>query len=136
MIDMIAKYEHDKHYTQLVDWLAHKNMPKPDPTFFSDCGYCIDGNAIGFLLKTNSRQCYLDHVAANPHVSREKRDLALNTLFHVIETKAKEEGFGLIIALSEIPSMKERLLDHSYRAYRDFTPFFKFLRGNSNGISS
>ena len=127
MTDMIVKYEHEKHYDSLVDWLAHKNMPKPDPSYFSDCGFCIDGNAIGFLFKTNSRQCYMDHVAANPHVDKEARDRSLDTLFRVIEVTAKEAGFGLIIALAELPSMKARFLDHSYRAYRDFTLFYKLL---------
>lgn len=126
---MIENYDHGKHYDKMVDWLAHKGMAKPDPSFFPDVGYCVDGNAIGFLLKTNSRQCFVDQVAANPHAAPGERLRALNTLFELLEEKAKEAGCGLIASFTEIPRMKEEFLAHGYRALPRVVVFLKHFKG-------
>lgn len=127
---MIEKYSHDKHYDKLVDWLARRGMAKPDPEFLSDVGFCIEGNAIGFLYKTNSKAAYFDNVAANPTIEKEDRDRALNILFRIIEERAKEAGYKVIFATTSLPSVMERLSDHGYNGHQLVKLFFKILGRN------
>lgn len=126
---MIEKYEHGTHYDKLVVWCAHKGLPKPNPALLPWDGYCIDGIAMGFLLKTNSRQAFIDHVAADPEATPEERDKALNTLFSFLEDEAIAAGFAVTISYSNVPAIEKRLMARGYSAHKNFSILLKTFPG-------
>lgn len=124
---MIEVYEHSKHYLTICEWLAARGIPKPDRTLLSDTGIVVNRAAVGFLFMTNSKQCYLDHVAADPKASKEERDEALNILFDAIQDLAAADGYTVMIALSNLSPVNDRLTKHGFKTYKDFTLYYKLL---------
>ena len=79
------------------------------------------------MFLTNSRQAYIDHVAADPDATREKRGTALNHLIGRLEEKAKENKVLLVTALAKLPAMRRRFDGHGYTCYGDYGLYFKVL---------
>ena len=124
---MIEPYVHEDHIARLDKWLTLHRLRVPDKRLFSDCGYVVDNIAIGFLFKTNSKQAYIDHVAADPTAKKEARDAALNKLFEHLENIARREGFLMITALAQLPSMKRRFECHGFQTYGEYCLYYKVL---------
>jgi len=127
---MIRNYSH-ADYSMLCAWLAHHGIANPDPNFFSDTGIVVDEKAIGFLFTTNSKSCYIDHVAASPHAKKEERDVALDGLFETLEGMARVRGFEVITGLARIRAMTERFTNHNFLPFNTYTLFYKKLGGDS-----
>lgn len=125
----IKNYNHDDHYIMLEKWLNAKTLTIPPKSFFSDCGICVNNIAIGFLFKTNSKQAYIDHVAADPNSSYEDRQEALDFLFKYLEDIASKEGYEIITGLARLPTMKTRFEDNNYKIHNDYTLYYKILEG-------
>ena len=126
---MITPYTHEKHYEPLKKWLAHRGIKIPPRAMFSDFGYCVNDTAIGFLFKTNSRQAFIDNIAANPEKSKPERDLALRALYKELEDEARRCGYLLVTTLSNLETMKSRFENTGYRPFGTVTLFFKSLIG-------
>lgn len=124
-------YVHEKHYKLLCGWLWAKGIPAPNPQFFPVYGFIVDGCAIGFLVRTDSKQSYMDYVAADPDVAQRKRDEALNFLFRHVQEEARKQGFFGMTALADLPAMQVRLARHGFNKVRDFSLYFKFLGGKT-----
>jgi hypothetical protein len=124
---MIRAFDMERDYDTLCGWLNHHRIADPDPHFFSDCGFVVDEKAIGFLFKTNSKSCYIDHVAADPAATPADRQLALLKLFRHLEETAKADGFDMITALAKLSAMKQHFEGRQFKPFGDFTLYFKFL---------
>lgn len=123
----VAKYRHGAHYEMLRGWLAARNLQIPSQDLFSDCGFCVQNRAIGFLFKTNSKQAYIDHVAADPNCTSDERNSALNLLFDVLLDEAKSGGVRLVTALATLPAMKARFENLLFKPYGNFTLYYKVM---------
>ena len=108
-------------------WLAHRKMAPPEQRLFSSTGFVVDDTAIGFLMVTNSKQMYIDHIVANPARSSKERDEALKTLFHALEVAAREAGALLVTVLANLPVMSERLSKVGYHKHGDYSLYYKQL---------
>lgn len=126
---MIEPYDHGEHVARLNKWLSMHGLRVPDRRLFSDCGFIVDKVAIGFLFKTNSKQAYIDHVAADPNASSDIRSAALTKLFFYLEELARKDGFLMVTALAQLPSMKRRFEAHGFSAYGDFSLYYKVIGG-------
>lgn len=126
---MIVPYSHAMHYNMLKSWLLFRNIPVPEKEMFSDLGFCVDGTAIGFLFLTNSKQAYIDNIAANPEKSETQRDKCLNVLINILEAAAKDNGYKLISVLANLPTMKKRFAWRGFRKHNDYSLFYKFIGG-------
>jgi len=126
---MIVPYSHTQHYELLKGWLASKGMGIPEKDMFSDLGFCVDNTAIGFLFLTNSKQAYIDNIAASPEKTEAQRDKCINALINVLESAALENGCKMISVLANIPTMKKRFAWRGFKKHNDYSLFYKFIGG-------
>lgn len=126
---MITPYSHTMHYEMLKTWLTVRSMPTPEKDMFSDLGFCVDNTAIGFLFLTNSKQAYIDNIAANPEKSVNQRDRCINALINTLEAAARENGYKVVSVLANIPTMKKRFAWRGFRKHDDYSLFYKFIGG-------
>lgn len=122
---MTESYVHSKHYEMVAKWFHDRNMEKPDPLFFYDTGFIVDGIVVGFLCKTNSRLAYIEHVASDPNSESFKRKCALNTLFHKLEDEAKASGFEMLAGLANKISMQKRFEFHKFDKFGNYDLYIK-----------
>lgn len=128
----VLPYSHALHYERVEAWLNARGQRIPDKALFSDLGCVVDGIAVGFLFLTNSRQAYIDHIAADPAAPKAKRDLALKFMLKFLEETAKETGALLVTTLTRNPSMARRLGEVGYTKHEeDFGLFFKVVGGHT-----
>lgn len=113
----------------LTHWLGSRGVAVPQRELFSDLGFVVDECAIGFLFKTESKQAYIDHIAADPDSDTAARSEALDTLFLELEKKARELGYLMVTVLASLPVMKRRFLTHGYEAHGEYTLFYKYIGG-------
>src|SRR4029077_20651461 len=125
----MVKYNNKEHYQLLCSWFRARKMPIPLPEFLSDCGYVVNNNCIGFLFKTNSKQCYIDNVIVDPKATTEQREESLISLFKHLQNIATEEDYLLMFAMVELPNMKRRFAELNFNMYKDYTLFYKLLQG-------
>lgn len=122
---MIEMFNFKKHLPVLSSWLAHYKLPMPDSRQFSATGWVVNKIAIGFLFETNSAQCYMDHVIADPEATPDDRDCALKVLFRKIESAAKENGNVMLIALANLPAMRKRFDSAGYKKHGEYGLYYK-----------
>lgn len=126
---MIERYTHDKHYDMVKQWLFFRGMGVPEKDMFSSYGLCVNNAAIGFLFLTNSKQAYIDNIAANPEKTEAERDHSLTTLIKALELAAIEKGSTFVSVLANIPTMKKRFVWSGYKKHNDYSLFYKNIGG-------
>lgn len=124
---VVETYSNARHYEMVCRWLAHRGMPNPDKRLFSPTGFVVDETAVGFVMLTNSRQMYIDHIAADPTKTPKQRDVALCFLIKALEDIARSHGAILVTVLANLPAMKKRFEKLGYLKHGDYTLYFKQL---------
>jgi hypothetical protein len=122
---MIESYSNHKHYSMLVSWLKARGIAEPNASLFSNYGLVVDGIALGFLFKTNSKQAYIDQIATDPNSDPKGRDFALKVLIEELCSEAKQKGFKVITILASLDKMKTRLTELKFTRIGDYTLYFK-----------
>jgi hypothetical protein len=92
-----------------------------------DTGFVVDGVALGFLCKTNSKIAYIDQVATKPGLPEPPREKALRTLLQVLEAEAKRCGFWMVAAMAGSANMQNRFTSHGFSPEGHYTLVTKSL---------
>ena len=123
----IERYEHAKHYDQVMGWLRKRDIKEVPQELFAPFGYVIDDCAVGFLVKTDAGVCYIEHMAADPDAEEGRRDKALQLLFVLLENAGRAAGFKMITILTRLSAMKKRVEERGFSEFGDFTLNYKKL---------
>jgi hypothetical protein len=123
----IEDYSHKNHFEMVSKWLTARKMPVIEKELFSDCGYVVDSCAVGFLMKTNSGVCYIDHIAGDPDADSMKRSKALDLVCGLLEKEAFRAGYKMIMVLANLSPMMVRFQLRGYADYGKFHVFHKAL---------
>lgn len=119
---MVRRYE-DKDFEQVFEWgKSYGNTYKRE--LFPSVGFIVPGIAVYFLYQTDSKICFLESMVANPETSKEARDEALNSITSEILREARDRGFEVAYACSDIPAVVERAI----RAGATFKPKYVLLQ--------
>jgi hypothetical protein len=100
----LVRYEPAKHESIIRPWYEAKgDSPVVDwlPTDTTYLVYSEDHGfmAIGALLLTNSKICFLEHVATNKELSEFSQARAMRFVILTLEQLAKNIGFKVILGL-------------------------------------
>lgn len=124
---VVEMYDHKRHAGVISKWLKAKNLTLPDERLLSPHGIIMNATAIGFLVKTDSKVAYIDHVATNPQATKEYRKESLDFLFKFLENEARRCGYLMVQALASLPIMRSRFENSEYSHYGEFGLYYKVL---------
>lgn len=116
----IKLFEKEKHYDMVAHWWEQQLKSTPQPAdIFPPTGLVIfddEGNGLvaGFLIKTDTVFCLLDHFIANPEIEKPKRNEALDLLIKALDAKSITLGFRVAILLSKTERLRKRFLQNNY----------------------
>lgn len=127
---MIERYTHEKHKAILDKWLLTYGIPAIEDEFMFDHGYCVDNQAIAFLVETNGKIAFIDHLAADPELKPHQRDEVVTAVLRKIEEVAKEKGYWMLQILTSLPSMKLRVERLGYNHFGAYSLHYKTLQGD------
>jgi hypothetical protein len=106
----IRFYEQDDVATAKI-WWEYWRKDAFNEGAFSNCGLVVlDNNklphALGFLYITNSARCFADYVIANPFISKQARNTAIDKLMDGLIGLASRKGYEVM----EITVRNKKLL--------------------------
>ncbi len=105
----VIKYN-SSHFNEIKEWHKYYNQDL-DESYLSTTGFIILGHACGFLYLTNSKQAYVEVLCKNPHIDKDKTDIALNMIIQEIINYSKELGFKLLIGDTVFKNVVNRVCD-------------------------
>lgn len=121
-------YDPREHRKMLEYWLTQWKLPIPPPEMFPKLGLIVDGCVMGFLLETNSAQCFIDQVVGDRDESHSRRSSATKRLVAMLEIAAHERGYTLVSALGGPSVARSHLVERGFSPMAEFGLYCKRLR--------
>lgn len=101
-----------KDYDLLLSWWKKRNFTAPPKEWLSPLGLMVFvGNkpvCAGFLFKTDSNVCSIGNLVSDPSVPGIFRDKALDYLLVRLQTIAKDSGFTVVCAATNLERLVQR----------------------------
>lgn len=119
MIKAIIPYNQDAHYELLSPWFNHYWGATPPADMLPDDGYLIysDSNGpvvAGFIYKTNSKLCWVEHVIGNPEADKEERKEGIHVLIDALTSRSKALGFRYAFTATTHQNMIGYYKEHGF----------------------
>lgn len=100
---------------QMASWYEDWGLDVPEKEFFPETGYVVDEVAAGFLYKTDSGLAMVESYISNPHISKELRGKALDSITEMLIDSARICGFKFVMAVSSIEAIINRAVIHGFK---------------------
>jgi hypothetical protein len=126
-VSKVEIYEPAKHRALVEGWLRERGMPVPEPEMFPPFGVVVDGCVAGFLLCTDSKQCFIDQVVGDPSANPFVRKAAGQVLVACLEVFASERGYWVVSALGGNVATRRHLVERGFEPYAEFGLYIKRL---------
>lgn len=120
----VRRYK-SEDFKQISQW-AERRGESYQADLLPPTGFIVDNVAAYFLYSTPSRVCFLENMIANPDSDPAERSEALSMIVDAILSEAKERGFQVAYACTNIPAVVQRALT----AGATFKPKYVLLTKN------
>lgn len=104
-----------EYFDVMKSWWHLRDKPSPDIHFLPPTGVMVWFGDLplcaGFLFKTDANIAIINHLVSNPAIPGVKKWVRSEAIDFLIETlieKAKEDGYNLITASSNVRRLNER----------------------------
>ena len=120
-----CRFVSDQYGGEVDSWLDARGMARAPGHLLSGNGLIVPGVAAGWLYRTDSSVCLLDHFITNPAAALGARGAALNAITEQLLRAAQGFGARLVVALTHDTSIyrRARLL-----GFRDTGPCIMLVR--------
>ncbi len=117
----IVPYEESIHYPLFQIWWNERNTWIVSPEYLPDFGLVVeDVNGPvcgGFLVETDRKICFIEHIVGDPKVDHEFRGRALDFLILALAQFAEQKGYTLCASASNRPRLIERFTKLGFVTY-------------------
>jgi len=117
----------DNDYSELSSWLLSRGTRPPELDLFPEIGVIVPGVACGFLYKTDSKICYIENLIANPEVSEEDRNKALDVIVAELIKIGTDLGFRAMLGISKLQAVADRSETHGFKVVHNYSLLIKPL---------
>lgn len=125
-------FDFDKDYQRMAMWSEERSFPMIPKELLPPVGVMIekDDNPVcaGFLYYTNGGVAILDHLISDRKVDRPIRDQCIDYMITYLTQIARENGFKMLSAATNLGGLSKRYEEHGFRSYdKNVTHFSKEL---------
>lgn len=99
---------------QTADWETIRTWKDLPFDYIPKVGFYVPDVAVGFLVQTDTKYCFLEPFIGNPKSDKEVRDLALYTIMDALLREAKELKYDLVLGIADHPTMLRRAFDMGF----------------------
>lgn len=103
---IVRKYE-PQDFAQIAQW-GKSHETEYTESQFPKTGFIVDGLAAYFLYTTDSSICFLENLVSNNDANFTDRRDAIKLVIDAALTEAKEKGFQVAYATTDIPTVIAR----------------------------
>lgn len=110
----IEKYNAARHYEVLCKWLSFYDMEPIEAAHLPPTGFVVEGLAMGFLYKSDTKLAQIETLVANGYAPREARDAATDLVVEAIIAEARASGFAVLQGVTQLDAVVQRALKHGF----------------------
>lgn len=110
----VERFQPDLHYATFCAWTRWYQMQPLPLQFLPQSGFVVEGVAMGFLYRTDSKMALIENLAANPKLPRETVTLGLDAVVTAIADEGRALGFEVLIGYTNVKAIIERALRHGF----------------------
>lgn len=125
MSDTVERFQLDRHYKMLCDWLSAYGIKAPPIGSLPKVGVIVNGAACGFLYRTDSSIAFMDGICCKKSVSGDLRRRSIDLVIDELKRIAPKYGVEMIIGFSKIRSMCERAVADDWIKESSYSVFYK-----------
>lgn len=115
----VVFFDKEKHYPLMLLWWDERKFPATPIPLLPRTGVVIEkkGTPIcaGFVYYTDSGFAMVDHLVADKRAFKADRDEAVDLVIDTLVKLAKENGFLVVSAATNLPHLKERYEEHGFK---------------------
>lgn len=108
---MIARKYLPEDFDQIQLW-AKEWGTNYKPSQFPKTGFIVDGLAAWFLYRTDSSVCFLENLISKKSADERDRDEAIKLVVDAVLTEARDQGFSVAYATTDIPAVVIRAMQY------------------------
>ncbi len=110
----VQRFDPTLHYDAFCAWTRWYQMTPLALPFLPPTGFVVDGVAMGFLYKTDSKMAWIENLSANPVLPREQRTCGLDLVVAAIIEESRAQGFEVLIGYTNVQAVIDRALNHGF----------------------
>lgn len=110
----VERYQPERDYPTLCAWMRFYDLEPIVPEFLPPTGFVVQGLAMGFLYKTDTRIALLETLVSNGYAPRAQRDAATDAVVAAILEAARAGGFHIIQGYTTVGAVVDRALRHGF----------------------
>lgn len=132
---MLVRRILDLDFHEISKWFDARGAKLPDRSLFPKTGFIIDSIAAGFLYFTDSTVGIIDCYISNPDTDSKTRSYALDQITNELIKFARSHGCYLLKCDTKIEAIKQRALNHGFKALGSHESFYLETINRSDGNS-
>jgi hypothetical protein len=106
----VQRYEPARHYEVLCKWLHFYEVDPIDEAFLSPTGFVVEGFAMGFLVRTDTKLALLEPLVNNGYAAAPQREAATDLVVLAILDEARAQGFRVVEGNTILDAVVKRAL--------------------------
>jgi hypothetical protein len=106
----VERYEAGRHYEALSKWLHFYDLAPIDPAFLPPTGFVVEGIAMGFLVRTDTKLALLEPLVNNGYAPVAEREAATDLVVLAILDEARAQGFRVVEGNTNLQAVVSRAL--------------------------
>ena len=110
----VERFQPDLHYPTFCTWTRWYEMTPLPLQFLPQSGFVVEGVAMGFLYRTDSKMALIENLAANPKLPRDTVTQGLDAVVTAIAEEGRCLGFEVLIGYTNVKAVIERALRHGF----------------------
>jgi hypothetical protein len=110
----VERFQPTLHYATFCDWTRHYEMTPLPVQFLPQSGFVVEGVAMGFMYRTDSKLALIENLAANPKLPRDTVTAGLDAVVSAIADEGRALGFEVLIGYTNVNAVIQRALRHGF----------------------
>ena len=110
----VERFQPDLHYPTFCKWTRWYELTPLPLQFLPQTGFVVEGVAMGFMYKTDSKMAMIENLSANPTLPRETVTKALDLVVTAIADEGRRLGFEVLVGYTNVRAIVDRALRHGF----------------------
>lgn len=123
---MVRAYTADD-YKFVVEWMESRALDPLPKDLIPEIGGIVDGIAVGFIYKTDSKMAYMEHYISNPFAESHSRKQAMQMVTAYLIKQARDAGFRYLYASSDKTTICTLAKENGFKYIGNQLAFLKEL---------
>ena len=110
----VERFQAELHYPAFCKWTRFYELNPLPLQFLPQSGFVVEGVAMGFMYRTDSKMALIENLSANPMIPRQTATRGLDAVVTAIAEEGRALGFEVLIGYTNVEAVIQRALRHGF----------------------